>query len=84
MRRAASLANDLGLSPAKSIVERILTRGEFILRWFGCAAVALSVFTDKIPNTRGLFQDQIERDLKDARAIQKAPAPGDQGWGGAL
>ena len=76
VRRAADLANDLGLSRAKNILERTLTRGEFILWRFGCAAMTLSVFTAKLSHTRGLSKDQIERDLKDARAIQKAQRPG--------
>ena len=76
VRRAANLANDLGLFKTKSILERIPTRGESILRRFGCAEVTLSVFTDNLPNTRGLSKDQIGRDLKDARAIQKAQRPG--------
>lgn len=76
LRRAANLANDLGLFKANRILERALTRGEFILRGFGYAAVTLSIFTDKLPNTRGLSKDQIKRDLKDVRAIQKAQCPG--------
>ena len=76
VREAANSANDLGLTSAKNILERTLTRGEFILRRYNCPHVTLSVFTDKLPNTRGLSKDQIERDLKDARAIQKAQSPG--------
>ena len=53
-------------------MERTLTRGQFILRRFGCPAVTLGVFTDKLPNTRGLGRGQIDQDLKDSRAIQKA------------
>ena len=44
MRRAADLVYDLGLSHAKSILERTHTRGEIVLGRFGCAAVTLSVF----------------------------------------
>ena len=49
---AAVHAGDIELSEDKMILERTLTRGQFILRRFGCSAVTLGVFTDKLPNTR--------------------------------
>ena len=48
----------MGLSDDKMILERTLTRGQFILRRFGCPAVTLGVFTDKLPNTHGLARGQ--------------------------
>ena len=68
----AVLAGDIRLSDDKMILERALTRGQFILRRFGCPAVTLGVFTDKLPNTRNLARGQIDQDLKDGRAIPKA------------
>ena len=62
----------MGLNSERAILERTLTRGEFVLRRFKCSAVTLGVFTDKLPNSRGLARAQIDQDLKDGRAIQKA------------
>ena len=75
VRTAAVLAGDMGLSDGRMTLERTLTRGQFILRRFGCPAVTLRVFTDKLPNTRGLARGLINRDLKDGRAIQTAQGP---------
>ena len=69
--QAAVLAPDMGLSEDKMILERTLTRGQFIRRRFRCPVVTLGVFTDKLPNTRGLARGQIDQDLKDGRAIPK-------------
>ena len=72
LRAAAALAQGEGLNSERAILERTLTRGEFVLRRFKCPAVTLGVFTDKLPNSRGLARAQIDQDLKDGRAIQKA------------
>ena len=72
LRAAAPLAQDMGLSPEQAILELTLTRGEFVIRHFKCPAVTLGVFTDKLPNSRGPARGQIDQDLKDGRAIQKA------------
>ena len=74
VRAAASLAGDMGVR-RNTILECTLTRGQFIFRRFGRPAVTLGVLTDKLPNTSGLARGQIDRDLKDDRAIQKAQDP---------
>ena len=74
---AATLTHDKGLSSEQSFLEQTLTRGQFLLRRFGCPAVTLGVFTDKLPNTRSLTKGHIDdEDLKDGRAVQKAQGTG--------
>ena len=43
-----------------------------MLRRFKCSAVTLGVFTEKLPNSRGLARGHIDQERKDGRAIQKA------------
>ena len=73
LRAAAALDHDMGLPSEQAILERILTRGQFVLRRFGCPAVTLEVtlgvFTDKLPNMRGLTKSQIDQDLTDGPAV---------------
>ena len=71
LRAAAALAQDMGLNSERAILERTLTRGELVLRGFMCPALPLGVFTDKLPNSRGLARAQIEQDLKEGQAIEK-------------
>ena len=66
---AAALAHDRGLSSKQAIWERMLTRGQFVLRRFGSPAITLGVFADKLPSTRGLTKRQIDQDLTDRRGI---------------
>lgn len=56
-RAADALAQDMGLSPEQESFDRTLTRWKFVLRRFKCPAVTLGVFTDKLPNLRGLARD---------------------------
>ena len=46
-------------------------RGIVISRRYG-DAVALAVFTDKLPNSRGVSKDTLDNDQKTSRSIQKA------------
>ena len=73
LRAAADLAHDMGLPSEQAGLERMLTRGQFVLRRFGCPAVSLGatlrVFTDELPGTRDLTKRQIDQDLNDGRAI---------------
>ncbi|CAM9994670.1 unnamed protein product [Pylaiella littoralis] len=41
-------------------------------RKFSCPKLTLAVFTDKLPNKRGVDKAQLDQDSKDARALQKA------------
>ena len=72
LRAAAALARDMALSCKQAILDRMLTRGQFVLRHFGWPAVTVGVFTDKLPSPRGLTKSKIDQDLRDGRAIQEA------------
>lgn len=54
----------------------MLTQGQLVLRCFGCPPATLAGFTDKRANTHGLIKSQIDQDLKDKRAVQKALGAG--------
>lgn len=41
-----------------------------------CPKVNSAVFTDKLPNSRGVSKSQIDRDFKGGRDIQKPPGLG--------
>ena len=58
------------LSEETVLLEHALTRGQFILRLFGCPAVHR-----QLSNTRGLAKGQVDPNRKHRRAIRKAQGP---------
>lgn len=45
------------------------------MRRFSCPVIALAVFTDKLPDARGVGKAQLDRDSKDALALQNFEGP---------
>lgn len=59
MRAAAALACDMSLSSVKTIMERTITRGQFIIRRFTCPAVILSIFTEKAQTAASSLEGKL-------------------------
>ena len=74
---AAGHAVDLGLLEAQRVLERTIWRGLCVMRRFqNDAALTLALFTDKLPNSRGVSKLQLDLDSKQVRALQKAMGKG--------
>lgn len=65
-------AVDMGLVDDQRILERIMWRGTCVMRRFKDPDLTLAMFTDKLPNARGVGKAQLQQDQQDARALQKA------------
>ena len=80
VRRSTDLANDLGLFKAKSILERTLTRGEFILRGGDPVGVHRQTSEHWQP-----VQGPDRAGFRKMPARSRRPSAwGLKGWGGAL
>ena len=69
--QAANHAATEGLLVDQRILEKTMWRGICIARRFG-DIVALAIFTDKLPNSRGVSKSTLDDDQKTSRTIQKA------------
>ena len=75
LRATINLTSELGLHPEQRILERALFRGQRLAQLaedVDGAHDVLFVFTQKLPNARGLPQGVLRQDMRDLKAIGKA------------
>lgn len=53
---------DMGLTDDRRILDKLMFRGQRLLRTFSCQIVTLAVFADKLPKARGVDKAQLDRD----------------------
>lgn len=68
-------AVNTGLSAEQKVLERTMWRGQFVMRKCNDPKLTLALFTDKLPNAKGVTRAQLSRDVKDLRVLAKASRP---------